>query len=184
MKIDERVYHEFANWKLENDELIKEFETNAPSIFFRFKHIINVVEFYYNKLIDDVNYSIEDDTIFKTGFYYLADQIEDVKTLYNTVYNKNIKELEAHAKEINLFLNTIDFQTELMNNELDQDEDIQKLMDFDRDVYKFIVEKREVPENYYEELDMLTFKIFKRLEINYYSVNDIFLEIADELNIL
>lgn len=184
MKIDERVYNEYANWKLDNSDFINELELNAPSIYFRFKHIINVIEYYYNKLIDDVNYTQEDDAIFRTGFYYITDQLSDVDSIYSKAYKKDIKLLEKHSKEINLFLNTLDFQTELMNNELDQNEDVQKLMDFDQDVYKYIMEKKTVPEEYYEELDMLTFKIFKSLDINYYSVNDIFLEIADQLNML
>ncbi|HHW79314.1 MAG TPA: hypothetical protein GX742_00770 [Acholeplasmataceae bacterium] len=184
MRIDETTYHEYANWKLENSDLLKELSQNASSIYFRFKHILEVVKHYYNKLIDDVNYSEEDDAIFKTGYYYLADQIEDIKTILNKVYNNDAKVLESHAKEINLFLNTIDFQTELLNNELEEDDDIQRLMDFDQDVYNFIIEKNPIPEKYYDELDDLTFKIFKKLDISYYSVNDIFLEIADELNIL
>ncbi len=184
MIIDETIYHEFANWKLENSELLKELNDNANNIYFRFKHILEVVRHYYDKLIDDVNYSEEDDAIFKTGYYYLSDQIEDIKTILSKVYNNDVKQLEKHAKEINLFLNTIDFQTELLNNELEDDVDIQRLMDFDQDVYSYIIDKNPIPETFYEELDELTFKIFRRLDISYYSVNDIFLEIADELNIL
>lgn len=184
MRIDETTYREFANWKLENNDLIKALNEQASGIFYRFKHIIDVIDFYYNKLIDDVNYSEEDDAIFKTGFYYLADQIEDVKIILKKVYKDDITELEKHAKEINLFLNTLDFQTELFNSELEQDEDIQRLMSFDQDVYNFIMEKKEVPENYYEELDLLTLKIYKKLDLSFYSINDIFLEIADELNIV
>lgn len=184
MLIDEAAYNEFANWQLENDDLLKQLKNKAQGIYFRFDHIISVVQYYYDKLIDDENYTEDDDAIFKTGFYYLADQLEDVKTLLEEIYKNDIDELSKHSKEINLFLNTIDFQTELLNNELDDKEDIQRLMDFDQDVYNFITEKHPVPIDYYEELDALTLKIFKRLNINYYSINDIFLEIADELNIL
>lgn len=184
MQIDETVYNEFANWKLENNDILSELKEKASGIYFRFEHIINVVEHYYNKLIDDPTFSEDDDAIFRTGFYYMTDQIEDVITLLEKVYNNDFNELDKHSKEINLFLNTIDFQTELLNNELDDKEDIQRLMDFDQDVYNYITEKNPIPDNFYEELDLLTFQIFRRLNINYYSVNDIFLEIADELNIL
>lgn len=184
MKIDEKTYNEFANWKLENDDLLTEMENKAPDVYFRFKHILNVVDHYYNKLIDDKDYSADDDAIFRTGFYYLVDQIDDIQTLLEKVYKDNVEELNKHSKEINLFLNTIDFQTELLNNELDNNEDIQRLMDFDQDVYHYLTKKNPIPDNFYEELDLLTLNIFRRLNINYYSVNDIFLEIADELNIL
>lgn len=184
MIIDEKVYNEFANWKLENNDFLLKLEKEASGIFFRFKHVIKVVDHYYNKLIDDTEFNDDDDAIFRTGYYYLVDQLEDIKTLLSKVYKNNISELEKHSKEINLFLNTIDFQTELLNNELDDKEDIQRLMDFDQEVYDYITDKNPIPEDFYEELDLLTFKIFRRLNINYYSINDIFLEIADELNIL
>lgn len=185
MKIDERVYHEYANWKLENEKIIRKIQEKGGNIYFRFKHVIDVIDFYYNKLIDDVNYNEEDDVIFQTGFYYVADQLEEIKEILRSVYNNKVEVLNEHAKEINLFLNNIDFQTEILNNEThEENKDIQRLMDINKEIYQFIVKKEAIPEEYYEELDLLTTKIFRKLKIDYYPINNIFLEIADELNIL
>ena len=184
MKIDETVYNEYANWKLENEELLKNIKSNSDDIYYRFKHVLDVVDYYYDKLIDDENYSDEDDVIFKTGFYYIADQFENISELLQKVYNNDFKELDKHAKEVNLFLNTVDFQTEVLNNDITSDEDVKKLLEFDREIYSYISKKKNIPEEKYEELDDLTTKVFNKLNINYYSVNNIFLEIADELNIL
>lgn len=184
MKTDETVYHEYANWKLENEALLKEIKEKAENIYFRFKHVIDVIDFYYDKLIDDATYTEEDDVIFKTGFYYSADLLEDIKEILSKVYNNNVIELENHSKAINLFLNAIDFQTEVLNNEINGDKDVQRLMGFDQEVYSYISKKEEVPEKYYEELDLLSLNIFQKLNISYYSISNIYLEIADELNIL
>ena len=70
---------------------------------------------------------------------------------------------------MNLFLNAIDFQTELLNNELEADPDIDRLMVFDKDIIKLIQNKEAVPENYFKELDELTYRVFKKLNIDYYS---------------
>src|SRR5690554_7527580 len=126
--IDETVYHEYANWKLEHSELLEQMSKSGSAILFRFKHILDVVDFLYDKLIDDPNYTEEEDHIFKTGFYYIADQLEDIKQILDKVYGNELSQLEKHAKEVNLFLNAIDFQTELLNNELEADPDIDRLM--------------------------------------------------------
>ena len=182
--IDETVYHEYANWKLEHSELLEQMSKSGSAILSRFKHILDVVDFLYDKLIDDPNYTEEEDHIFKTGFYYIADQLEDIKQILDKVYGNELSQLEKHAKEVNLFLNAIDFQTELLNNELEADPDIDRLMVFDKDIIKLIQNKEAVPENYFKELDELTYRVFKKLNIDYYSISDIFLEIADEYEIL
>lgn len=182
--IDELAYHEYANWKLEHNELLTAMDSTASSVLFRFKHVLDVVDHLYNKLIDDPNYSEEEDHIFKTGFYYIADQMEDIKSILEKVYENKLEVLEAHAKEVNLFLNAIDFQTELLNKELDSDPDIDRLMSFDKDIIEHIEKKEVVPNRLFEELDELTYRVFKKLNIDYYSISDIFLEIADEYEIL
>lgn len=184
MRIDETAYNEYANWKLDNNEFIIELEKNANDIYYRYKHILDVIEYFYDRLIDDENYTTDDDVIFKTGFYYIADQFEDLKDLLKKVYNNDLNELNKHAKEINLYLNTLDFQLEVLNNEEIEDNDIKRLLEFDQTVYDYLLNKQIIPDNLYEELSDLTEKIAKKLNLNYYSINGIFLEIADELDML
>lgn len=184
MLIDETVYREYANWKLENEVFIKDLKENAENIYFRFNHIIDVIEFFYDKLIDDPSYTSEDDVIFKTGFYYVADQLEEFKVLLKDNYNNKIENAKDFSREINLYFNTLDFQTEIINYDFQVDEDIKSLMDFDKKVLKFITGKEHAPDELFEELDALTNKIYQKLETNFYSINNIFLEIADELDIL
>ncbi|HKL95008.1 MAG TPA: hypothetical protein VJ845_01120 [Haploplasma sp.] len=183
MKIDETIYHEYANWKLENEQLLKDLEKDGSDLLFRFKPVIDVVGYFYDKLIDDVNYSEEDDVIFKSGFYYIADQIEELKEILKNLFNNDIKEASKYFKEINLLFTTLDFQAELINNDITS-EDIKSIMTFDKKVYQFLEDKKNAPSTLFEELDQLTNNIYKELNTNYYSINNIFLEIADELNIL
>lgn len=184
MKIDETAYHEYANWKLENEDLLKKLETEAEDLFFRFKPVIDVISYFYDKLIDDNDYSEDDDVIFKSGFYYIADQIEELKILLKDIFSNNLEETSKFSKEVNLYFNALDFQTELINNELEDNEDVVSIMSFDKKVYELLTKKENAPEELFEELDNLTSSIYKKLNNNYYSINNIFLEIADELNIL
>jgi hypothetical protein len=180
---DELKYHEYANWKMENHDLLKYLTENNSDLMIRFKHVLDVTDYLYNKLIDDPNFTEEEDQIFETGFYYLFDQIEKITELLKP-YQNEFKALEKRSKEINLLLSAIDFQNELATFEDYDAEDMADLIDFEEEVTKKIENKEEVTTDMFEKLDQLTFEIFKKMDLEYYPINDIFLEIADELGIL
>jgi hypothetical protein len=180
---DELKYHEYANWKIENHDLLKYLTENNSDLMIRFKHVLDVTDYLYNKLIDDPNFSEDEDQIFETGFYYLFDQIDKITQLLKP-YQNEFKALEKRAKEINLLLSAIDFQNELATLEDYDDTDMADLIDFEQEITKKIENKEEVEEDMYEKLDRITFEIFNKLDVEYYPINDIFLEIADELGIL
>jgi hypothetical protein len=75
---DEKLYHEYANWKIEHHQLLKELVDRDSDLIIRFKHVIDVIDHLYDRLIDDTHYTDEEDQIFETGFYYLVDQIEEI----------------------------------------------------------------------------------------------------------
>jgi len=181
---DERVYHEYANWKLENHDLLKYLVDNKSDLTIRFKHVIDVTDHLYDKLIDDPNFTDEESHIFETGFYYLFDQIEEIVKLLKSGYKNDIQSLEKRAKDVNLLLSTIDFQNELLGVENFDQKDMDQLVDFEDKIFKLIENKESVPESIYKDLDHMTFNMFKRMDVDFYPINDIFLEIADELGIL
>ncbi|MFP4178323.1 MAG: hypothetical protein ACLFTZ_06145 [Acholeplasmataceae bacterium] len=181
---DETIYHEYANWKLENEELIRYLIQNNSDLIVRFRHVIDVTDYLYDKLIDDPNFTEEENYIFETGFYYLFDQMDEIITLLNKSYGNDIEQLEKRAKDVNLLLSTIDFQNEIIGVEDYKQEDLDRLVNFEQSILTKLERKEEVPKSMFEELDRMTFEMFKRLDVNYYPVNDIYLEIADELGIL
>jgi hypothetical protein len=181
---DERVYHEYANWKIENHELLTYLVESNSDLILRFKHVIDVTDYLYDKLIDNNRYTEEEDQIFETGFYYLFDQIDEIVSLLSKSYQNKIEDLELRSKEVNLLLSAIDFQNELLSVEDFEQKDMEKLVDFEQSLLKKLENKEDVPSKMYEELDQITLEIFTKLNVDYFPVNDIFLEIADELGIL
>ncbi len=181
---DERVYHEYANWKIENNDLVKYLVESNSDLILRFKHVIGVTDHLYDKLIDDKTYTDDEDHIFETGFYYLFDQLEEISRLLKKSYKNDIKILELRAKDVNLLLSTIDFQNELLGVENFEQKDMDKLVDFEQDITKKLENKEEIPKTMFDQLDEMTFEMFQKLNVEYYPINDIFLEIADELGIL
>ena len=181
---DEKVYHDYANWKIENHELLKYLVESNSDLIIRFKHVIEVIDYLYDKLIDDPNFSDEENHIFETGFYYLFDQMDEIINLLKKSYGNDVKKLEKRAKDVNLLLSTIDFQNEILSVEDYEQEDLDKLVDFEQDVLKKLESNEDIPKDMFERLDQMTLDMFKRLNVEYYPINDIFLEIADELGII
>lgn len=183
MMQNELKYHEYANWKLEHHELLKYLTDNDSHLMLRFKHVLDVTDYLYDKLIDDPNFSDDEDHIFETGFYYLFDQIDKIDELLKP-YQHQFEELEKIAKEINLLLLTIDFQNELASFEDYDEDDMADLIDFEEELTRKLENKETVPEDMFKKLDQMTEEIFRKLDVEYYPINNIFLEIADELGIL
>lgn len=182
--IDERVYHQYANWKLENDELIKYLRDDRSSLIVRFKHVFEVTDYLYDQLIDDPNYNEEQHQIFVTGFQYIFDIIDKIQEILKDAYQNDVKALEKFNKEVNLLLSTIDFQNELLSIENYNVDDMNALLEFEQDVLENLNQKKAIPSEMYEKLDRMTLKIFKNTDTDFYPIHDIFLEIADELGIL
>jgi hypothetical protein len=184
MMRDERVYHEYANWKLENHDLLKYLMDSNSDLIIRFKHVLDVTDYLYDKLIDDKNYTEEEDHIFETGFYYVLDQLDQINQLLKENYQNDIKDLEKRSKDVNLLLSAIDFQNELISLESYEQKDMDSLIQFEEELLKILQHKGEVPKTMYDQLDHMTYEMFQRLNVEYFPIDDIFLEIADELGIL
>lgn len=181
---DEQIYHEYANWKLEHHDLIKYLREHDSDLILRFKHIFEVTDYLYDQLIDDPEFSDEQHEIFETGFYYLFDQMDKIQELLKESYHNDIKALEKFSKEVNLLLSTIDFQNELLSIEDYDINHMNQLLDFENDVLDKLEHQEVIPEEMYDQLDDMTFKMFKEMDVEFYPIQDIFLEIADELGII
>lgn len=181
---EERIYHDYASWKLEKIELLNQLKDQSSNLIIRFNHVMHVVDFLYDKMVDTLQYSEEELNIFKTGFYYIVQQIDEIETLLTTYYEDDLTALENRSKEVNLLLSTIDFQNELMGVDAFEQKDLDQLMDFEKDVLTKLKQKQEIPESMFQALDTMTLDIFTRLDVEFYSINDIFLEIADELGLI
>lgn len=182
--VDEHIYHEYASWKLENIEFIQHLKSSDSSLMIRFNHVLAVVDHLYDKLVDSMAFTEDELNIFQSGFYYLADQIDEIQSVLKDFYQEDLTVLETKSKEINLLLSVIDFQNELMSVDAFEQEDLDKLIDFENNVLEKLKQNIVIPDAMYVELDDLTYEMFKKLDVDFYPINDIFLEIADEMGII
>ncbi len=181
---DELIFHEYAGWKLEHSELINNLKQMDSLLILRFENVLNVIDHLYDKLIDDPEFSEDDYDNFTFGFYYVFDQIEEIKRILSEFYHNDYFLLNLDAKKVNLLLNTIDFQNELLNIENYDQTSMQFLLDFEADLIQKLTNKQEIEDSMYEKLDVESLKMFKKMNLEFYPIDSIFLEIADELGII
>ena len=181
---DELLYHEYAGWLLEYDKLIKNLKELDSPVYHRIKNILDVVEYFYNKLIDDENYNEDDHNIVETGFYYCYDQVEEINELLTEVYQNDLNKLNEDSNKVNLLLNTIDFQNELLSHDKFDNKDMQFLLDFENEILEKLKKEDIIDDKMFKKLDEETLKIFTKMNIEYYPIESIFLEIAYEIGIM
>jgi len=180
----ELIYNEYAGWLLEHEELLSKLKQLDSLLLFRFENVLNVVDHLYNKLIDDPTYNEDDHDNFSFGFHYLHTQVEEIKKILVNLYNNDYLAMNVDAKKVNLLLNTIDFQHELLDLENYDAQSMEQLLNFETLIISKLTNKEKIDETLYKQLDDMSLQIFKRLNIEYYPIDSIFLEIADELGII
>lgn len=180
----ELIYNEYAGWLLEHEELLSKLKQLDSLLLFRFENVFNVVDHLYNKLIDDPTYNEDDHDNFSFGFHYIHTQVEEIKKILFNVYNNDYLAMNVDAKKVNLLLNTIDFQHELLDLENYDAQSMEQLLNFETLIISKLTNKEKIDETLYKQLDDMSLQIFKRLNIEYYPIDSIFLEIADELGII
>lgn len=180
----ELIYNEYAGWLLEHDDLLSKLKQLDSLLIFRFENVLNVVDYLYNKLIDDPTFDQDDHDNFTFGFHYIHAQVEEIKKILTNYYNNDYLALNMDAKKVNLLLNTIDFQHELLDIENYDVQSMEQLLKFESMVISKLTNKEKIEEKFYKQLDDLSLKIFKKLNVDYYPIDSIYLEIADELGII
>lgn len=174
------IYTDYGNWKFENHELINTLITLKSKIISRFSHTILVVDYLYNKRIQDGSLDETLEVIFETGFDYIHDHFMTIQSILKSEYRGNIKQMDLNSKTINLLLYVQDFENELMNKQNYSKDDYKKLSEFEDKVNEYIEHHEEIPDAYFGILDDITIQMFD----NYQGVNEIMYEVALDLDLI
>ena len=176
------IFEDYLNWKYENHELIHDLVKSRSNTISRFTHVISVVDYLYDKK-QKVALSEDEILIFSTGYDYIFDQFEMIKSILDLKFNKNIEEMEKYSKTINLLLYITEFQGEIAN-----DNRIKNQINQLNSLYDRINEKLDNKINADEEdfilLNDITFNIFEKNGIEIHTVDSIFYDIAVEYDLV
>lgn len=174
------IYTDYANWKLENYDTISTLGKLKSKIISRISHVFLVVDFLYDKCVNEGGLDSDLDTIFETGFNYIHDHFLTILSILQSEYRGNIVEMDKNSKTINLLLYVHDFENEYYNVDNFKQEHYNKLSNLEDTVYEYVENHKEVPDGLFGLLSEITLDIFD----DYQGVNEIFYEIALDLNLI
>ncbi len=176
------IYTDYANWKLENYDLIESLVKNKSKAISRFTSVIAVVDYLYDKYVEEKKLDGDLELIFSTGFDYIYDQFLMIETLLEKNFNNDINELEKYSKTINLLLYINDFQNEALNYK-EGTFDLKPLDDLNDKVMNYLDKHENAPDEYFAILSDITCSMFDSLDTEFHTVDQIYYEIAVELGI-
>ena len=176
------IFEDYLNWKYENHELIHDLVKTRSNTISRFTHVISVVDYLYDKKQKDA-LSEDEILIFSTGYDYIFDQFEMIKSILDLKFNKNIKEMEKYSKTINLLLYINEFQGEIANDNRIKNQINQLNSLYDR-INQKLDNKINADEEDFILLNDITFNIFEKNGIEIHTVDSIFYDIAVEYDLV
>ncbi len=176
------IYTDYANWKLENYDLIESLVKNKSKAIARFTSVIAVVDYLYDKYVEEKKLNEDLELIFSSGFDYIYDQFLMIETLLEKNFNNDINELEKYSKTINLLLYINDFQNEALNYK-EGTFDLKPLDDLNNKVMDYLDKKENAPDEYFAILSDITSSMFDNLDTEFHTIDQIYYEIAVELGI-
>lgn len=174
------IYTDYANWKFENFDFINNLVKNKSKSISRISSVIAVVDYLYEKYVENKKLTEDEEIFFSTGFDYIYDQFYLLKTLFELKFNNSFKEMEKYSKTINLLLYINEFQSEALEYE---NIDITPLDDLEDKVNKCLDKKENAPDEYFQILNEINESIFEKNNIEVHTMDQIFYEIAIEYGI-
>lgn len=177
------VYNDYANWIMEKSDLFDKLSIVNSPLLKRYEHARMVIKFLYDKKVETQELSEVEESIFSFGFYYLFEEFEQISLLLDKTYNGDIEAFNINSKTILLYLSSLEFENELYN-QFEDDSKSKPLVEMTHEILQCIEKKEDAPESLYQKFDEVSVKVFNELELDFYPVNEIFFDIADEMNLI
>lgn len=177
------IYADYANWKFENHDFIFQLVTTKSKTISRFTSVIAVVDYLYDQYIKKGKLTSDEEVFFSIGFDYIYDNFYTIKTILDYKFQKDYNEMEKLSKTINLLLYVHEFQTELLNQEIDIKKELIPLDEFEEKVNSYLDRKENVPDTFFPMLDDIVNPIFEKNNLELNPIESIYYEIAVEYGI-
>lgn len=182
--MNELIFIDYANWLIEIDDFLKLLIKEDSFLYHRYKHILDVCKYLYEIKVETNELDEEQSNIFLTGFYYLFEQLDNIKLLVDMTFNGNIQKVNEQQKTIELFLNAIDFENDIYHMFQDPEEKVEEFLEIQKEVFSYLEENKEAPIELFKKLDIVSTKIYEENNVDYYSIKEIFYDIAGEFDLL
>ncbi len=179
--MDNLIYRDFAAWKLENHDVIETFHKNESAIYERLNPIYSVLNHIYDILVEEKQLDEDLDTIFITGFNYLNSQFEIIKIYFETLFQSQCDDFNNYSEMVLYLLYIYDIRTDMENNNINSD--IIELNELETCIENMIMERGNDFDYIKDKINETLKLVFGKMNYEFVSIVDIFVEIAENLGI-
>ena len=175
------ILKDFVNWKLDNIEVLERFKHHGSLIYDRLEPVYVVLNYIYEKYVEEHQVDEELETIFQVGLNYLHSQFEVIRIYYEKLFNADCALFEDYTPLVGYLLFMSDLRNDLESFE--EDIDFSELNEVETLIEDMIAQRCDDFDYAANQLNRATYNIVKHLDFNYVSIIDIFVEIAENLKI-
>ncbi|QMS84998.1 hypothetical protein [Candidatus Xianfuyuplasma coldseepsis] len=181
LPLDEFVLKDYASWKIENHVIIDTFRNNHNKIYERLEPVYLVLEHIYDMAVNQQDIDGDLETIFNIGFQYLHAQFNVMKIYFESLFQSNCEDFEEYHEMLLYLMYIFDVRTDLENHDVDSD--IEALNHVETYIENMIMERRDDYAYVREMMNDALKTVFDMIEYEYVSIIDIYVEIAENLDI-
>ena len=175
------ILKDFVNWKLDNIEVLERFKHHGSLIYDRLEPVYVVLNYIYEKAVEDKQISEELETIFQVGLNYLHAQFEVIRIYFEKLFSSDCVLFEDFTPLVGYLLFISDLRADL--EAFENDIDFSELNEVETLIENMIAQRREEFEYAANRLNKATYSIVKHLDFEYVSIIEIFVEITENLKI-
>jgi|LGOV01.1.fsa_nt_gb hypothetical protein len=178
----EKIVKEYNSWLKDNQKLILHLKNHDSSIYTRVMPLYEVLNFLSSES-EDNGLEFNDDIvkIFQVGLEYIHSQVDVCKIYLEKVFNNDFHAFLKYDIIVGYILYIEDLRYEIKENNLKLDEKkIEGLTDY---LENIMDTKQLIPENIKLYVDSEVRKIIDVNKLDFHSIIDIFVEIAETLEI-
>lgn len=179
--LDSLIYKDYAAWKLENQEILEQFQSNNNMIYDRLEPVYAVLNHIYDLVVEGMELDEDYELIFHSGFDYLSTQFEIVKIYYKTLFQENCDDFIEYSDLLLYLIYVLDVKNDLESNDIDSN--IPSLNNFEETIENMIMERNNDKVYAINLFNTVFEEVFRKLKYEYVSIVDVFSEIAESLGI-
>lgn len=179
--MDEFILKDYASWKIENLEILNTFKSNNNPIYERLEPVYAVLEHVYEMACDQKEIEEDLESIFVIGFNYLHSQFNVIKIYFESLFQSKCDDFETYSEMLLFLLYIFDVRTDLENHGYDSDMEV--LNHTETYIENMIMERRIDFEYVRDLMNTALKKVFETINYEYVSIVDIYVEIAENLDI-
>ncbi|MBI9009556.1 MAG: hypothetical protein JEZ05_05945 [Tenericutes bacterium] len=178
----EKIVKEYNSWLKENQNFILHLKNHDSSLYTRIMPLYEVLNFFSSES-EENGLEFNDDIvkIFQVGLEYFHSQVDVCKIYLEKVFKKDFHAFLKYDMVIGYILYLEDLRYEIKENKLKLNEEkINELTDYLENIMDTL---QAVPDTINLYIDSEVHKIIDVSKLNFHSIIDIFVDIAETLEI-